>query len=142
GLDALIAPQVAAKSLQYECAPVDPSLVFKADEEKAQQILLNLLSNAIKFTPAGGSIRVSATGTGDDVHILVADTGPGIPADKHEKIFEPFVQLSRRAGLVGYEGTGLGLAISRDLARAMHGDLTVRSDAGQGATFDLRLPRA
>ena len=79
----------------------------------------------------------------DDRHVivLVADTGVGIPADKHESIFEPFVQLGRDL-TSGGEGTGLGLSISRDLARNMGGDLRVESNPGKGATFVFTLPRA
>ena len=73
--------------------------------------------------------------------IRVSDTGIGIPEDRLETIFEPFVQL--RAGLAGREaGVGLGLAISRDLVRAMNGDLRVESKVGEGARFTIVLPRA
>jgi signal transduction histidine kinase len=105
-----------------------------------QQILVNLLSNAIKFTAAGGEIRVEARAHGDRVHLTVSDTGIGIPADRFEAVFEPFVQLARGAA-GGREGTGLGLAISRDLARAMGGDLTVESTLGVGSRFTLTLAR-
>jgi signal transduction histidine kinase len=145
GLEPLVAPQLAAKSLSYECVPVPPDLAALADADKLQQIMLNLLSNAIKFTPAGGHVRVSALALDDVVTILVSDTGIGIPADRFEAIFEPFVQLARATSggtAVGQEGTGLGLAISRDLARAMGGDLTVRSTPGEGSVFELRIPRA
>ena len=73
--------------------------------------------------------------------VSVTDTGPGIPEDKHEAIFEPFVQLGRSLSSA-HQGAGLGLAISRDLARAMGGDVKVTSAPGQGATFTLSLPRA
>ena len=73
--------------------------------------------------------------------IDVTDTGIGIPADKQESIFDPFVQVHR--GLTRKsQGTGLGLSISRNLARGMLGDLTVRSTEGQGSTFTLSLPAA
>ena len=72
--------------------------------------------------------------------IAVIDTGTGVPKDKLEAIFEPFVQLGRSLSSA-HEGMGLGLSISRDLARAMNGDLTVSSKVGEGSTFTLRLPR-
>jgi len=104
-------------------------------------VLLNLLSNAVKFTPAGGHVSVSAVSDDGRVHIRVADTGVGIPAEQLEAIFEPFVQLSRGLSS-GHEGTGLGLAISRDLARGMDGDLVATSTPGVGSTFTLTLPLA
>jgi signal transduction histidine kinase len=140
-LESLVAPQVAAKGLRFACAPCEAALAVRADPERAQQILLNLLSNAIKFTPEGGTIRVEARGDADLVRVDVSDTGIGIPADRAESVFEPFVQLARGAA-AGREGTGLGLAISRDLARAMGGDLTLESAPGSGSTFTLVLPPA
>ena len=77
----------------------------------------------------------------DHVTITVSDTGPGIPADRVDDIFEPFVQLGRSLSS-GHEGAGLGLAISRDLARAMKGDVTVKTTPGRGAAFSLTLPKA
>ena len=137
----LIAPQIEQKQLQYDLLPCDRSLAVFADVEKLQQVVLNLLSNAVKFTPAGGCITISAGLASEQmVEIRVRDTGIGIPGDKLEAIFEPFVQLDR--GLTRTAtGTGLGLAISRDLARAMNGDLIVLSDDGAGAEFVLTLPR-
>src|SRR5206468_5314223 len=114
----LIAPQMEQKQLQYQLEPSDSSLAVFADVEKLQQIVVNLLSNAVKFTPEGGEITVSAgvpTETADLVEIRVRDTGIGIPADKLDTIFEPFVQLDGSLTRTS-QGTGLGLAISRDLA--------------------------
>jgi signal transduction histidine kinase len=119
---------------------IDRSLGVFVDREKLQQVVLNLLANAIKYTANNGAIQLSATDSGDFVLIQVRDTGRGIPADKFEHIFEPFVRID-----TGYsrptEGTGLGLAISRDLARAMGGDLTVVSVVSEGSTFTLKLPK-
>jgi signal transduction histidine kinase len=100
-----------------------------------------LLSNAVKFTLDSGRVTVSCGIEGDQGVITVSDTGPGIPADKFEAIFEPFVQLGRTL-TTQLQGTGLGLAISRDLARAMSGDLAVGDTPGGGATFTLSLPIA
>jgi signal transduction histidine kinase len=112
-----------------------------ADADKVRQILVNLLSNAIKFTPANGSVSIECSAEEGIVQIRVQDTGTGIPPEKLQAIFEPFVQLDRSLTNVR-EGSGLGLAISRDLARGMGGDLCIASTVGQGSTFTLTLPRA
>ncbi len=153
----LVEPQLRAKGLRCEVAlpgtsgaddsarGSGPVLVW-ADAEKLGQVLLNLLSNAVKFTPAGGRVAVEvadrADGTGpDDLAFLrVSDTGVGIPRDKLEAVFAPFVQV-RGAYTPGPSGTGLGLAISRDLARGMGGDLRARSAEGRGSTFTVALRR-
>jgi signal transduction histidine kinase len=139
-MEALVLPQLRARSLHYEFVPGDPGLTAFADREKLQQIVLNLLSNAIKYTSDGGDIHLSVVDAGDHVEIRVRDSGRGIPAEKLEQIFEPFVRID-----TGYarptEGTGLGLAIGRDLARAMGGDITVTSALGEGSTFTLHAPK-
>jgi signal transduction histidine kinase len=118
----------------------DAGVVARADAEKVQQILINLLSNAIKFTPAGGCVTLACHVMGNTVRIEVADTGIGVPPDKLETIFDPFVQV--KEGFAGKDiGIGLGLAISRDLARAMHGELELESELGRGSRFTLVLPR-
>jgi signal transduction histidine kinase len=99
-----------------------------ADPRRLRQIFLNLLSNSIKFTEPGGRISIDAprrAGLPDEiVYLRVSDTGRGVPREKQQEIFDPFVQLQRR-GPVEPHGIGLGLAISRDLARGMNGDLRV-----------------
>jgi PAS domain S-box-containing protein len=137
----LVEPQAMAKHVVIDRGNSSVEGAAIGDRSKVDQIMLNLLSNAIKFTAAGGRVRIAAGFTDDTVSISVADTGCGIPADKHEAIFEPFVQLGRSLSSA-HEGTGLGLAISRDLARAMSGDLTVISAKGAGSTFTLTLPRS
>ena len=115
-----------------------------ADREKLQQIVLNLVSNALKFTPDEGRVELELLPEPDEqgmAMLRVSDTGIGIPADKLEAIFEPFVQIGRSLKNPG-EGTGLGLAISRDLARAMGGEITVESQLGHGAIFTVKLPAA
>jgi signal transduction histidine kinase len=94
----------------------------------------------VKYTPPNrGIISLSCAVEGDRVLARVADTGPGIPRDALESIFEPFVQLP--AGFADRRGgVGLGLAISRDLARAMEGDLRLESTIGVGSQFTLALP--
>ena len=145
----LVEPQFAAKQLALHVdlpggQPGGEPVRVWADREKLAQVLLNLLSNAAKFTAPGGrvSVRLEEPGAGagppDAALLRVADTGVGIPADKLERVFEPFVQV--HAGLTReHQGTGLGLAISRDLARGMGGDLWVESEVGAGSTFTIAL---
>ena len=124
-------------------AAVPPELpAIVSDAARVRQILWNLVSNAIKYTPAGGSVEVRARlreggpapGAGRWLAVEVADTGPGIPAELRERIFEEFARVGPGPG------AGLGLAISRHLARALGGDLTVESEVGRGSTFTLWLP--
>ncbi|HEV2016799.1 MAG TPA: ATP-binding protein [Gemmatimonadaceae bacterium] len=137
----LIEPLIAQQGLVFDGMSGDSTVVARADPEKVTQILVNLLSNAIKFTPTGGHISAESAAVDDTVTLSISDTGLGIAPEKLETIFEPFVQL--KEGLSDREGgIGLGLSISRDLARAMHGDLTVESTEGKGTRFTLSLPRA
>ena len=137
--ESLVAPQAKTKGLALAVGDCPPSIVVHTDSEKLRQILVNLLSNAIKFTDAGGRIDMTCVADSKLVYVRVTDTGIGIPEDKLDAIFDPFVQvrpeLTRR-----HDGTGLGLAISRDLARGMGGDLAVESALGKGSTFTLSLP--
>jgi signal transduction histidine kinase len=135
----LVAPLFGQKGIVFDGVAGDRAVTAHADRERVTQILVNLLSNAIKFTSRGGHIGVECAVAGQSVTIAVRDTGIGIPAEKHEAIFEPFIQL--KESLTDREGgVGLGLAISRDLARAMQGDLTVESAEGSGSRFTLSLP--
>lgn len=137
--ESLVRPQLAEAGLTYEREP-HPAIIARGDTERLQQILLNLLGNALKFTPAGGTVRVSCSIDNDCAEVDVSDTGPGIPADHLERIFQPFVQMGGTRGERPRQGAGLGLAISRELARAMGGELAVSSVLGEGAAFSLRLP--
>jgi signal transduction histidine kinase len=149
-VESLVLPQVREKALVLEALACDPMLLVRADLDKLQQVLVNLLSNAIKFTARGGRITIecwsragsrATRAAGPVVEIAVRDTGVGIPADKLDAVFEPFVQVGRALNNPA-EGTGLGLAISRDLARGMGGDLAAESTPGVGSTFTLTLPAA
>ncbi|MFZ4815828.1 MAG: ATP-binding protein [Phototrophicaceae bacterium] len=107
------------------------------DRRRIRQIILNLVSNACKFTE-DGTVTVSAKRRGDDVHIAVLDTGPGIPTDKLDIIFEPFQQTE--TGIKHSGGTGLGLPIAKRLIEAHHGRLSVESTLGEGSAFYVVLP--
>jgi signal transduction histidine kinase len=148
GAAPLVEPQRAAKNITLDVRL--PEFIGRApihviaDRDKLQQVLVNLLANAMKFTPEGGNVTIELLPELDangKATLRVHDTGVGIPAEKLEAIFEPFVQVGRSLNTPA-EGTGLGLAISRDLARGMHGDLRAESVVGQGSTFMLTLPAA
>ena len=104
-----------------------------------RQILLNLLANAIKFTDAG-DVVLAMRATSSDIRISVRDTGVGIPAHALSELFQDFHQLDVGDGR-RYAGTGVGLALSRRLARALGGEIEVRSLEKEGSTFTLVLPR-
>jgi PAS domain S-box-containing protein len=136
-----VRPQMQQKRLTFSVAGCDPAATAFADADKVQQILINLVANAIKFTPEGGEIALSTARTGRTIEISVRDTGVGIPPEKLQSVFEPFVQI-QQSPATPHEGAGLGLTISRNLARAMDGDLTVSSEVGVGSVFRLSLPSA
>jgi signal transduction histidine kinase len=140
-VEELIAPLASAKRITYKLRTDCPGGHVCADPEKLRQILVNLLSNAIRYTDEGGHVEVNCSVSDKDILIDVTDTGVGIPVDKLDAIFEPFVQVDR-AYAGQRQGTGLGLSISRDLARGMGGDLTVRSELGRGSVFTVRLRKA
>ena len=142
GLDALVAPQMRAKSLAFTIGPVDAGLQVLVDEEKFRQILLNLLTNALKFTANGGRVDISSRRDGADARVVVRDTGRGIAAADLVSVFDPFVQVDRHVTPESEQGVGLGLAISRELARGMKGDLTAESEPGVGSSFTVTLPLA
>ena len=95
GVEALVLPQLRAKGLRYVDAGDCGDVAVHADEEKARQVLINLLSNAIKFTPRGGEVRLVCAVDDESVRTTVSDSGVGIPADRIDAIFEPFVQVER-----------------------------------------------
>jgi signal transduction histidine kinase/CHASE3 domain sensor protein len=134
----IVEPQAAAKGVTMTVVPPLVPIRVTADRHRLQQILINLSGNAIKFTPTGGMVRIDATRDGGRATIHVRDSGVGIPADRLQSIFEPFVQVDSEFTRTA-SGAGLGLAISQDLARMMGGDLTVESELGKGSTFSVSL---
>jgi signal transduction histidine kinase len=136
---ALMEPLAAAKQLAFHCHTPDAEIPVTMDERKVRQILINLLGNAVKFTHAG-HVRVSVALEGDSVSVIVEDSGIGIAAEHHERIFEPFWQVGQ-GGSGRHEGTGLGLNVAKRLATAMGGDVTLASALGAGTRVELRLPR-
>ncbi len=120
---------------------VDPNVdTIVGDERRITQVVFNLLSNAVKFTPPGGTVDIAAAQVDGEVRISVSDSGPGIPPEDRERIFEEFQQAA--AGKEQREGTGLGLALSKRLVELHGGRIWVESQPGTGSTFVFALPVA
>ena len=118
---------------------VDPQVgVLDADRLRFRQVVLNMLSNAVKFTPEGGRVGVRASIRGQDLVVEVTDTGPGVPAEDRQRIFDAFQQGARHPEQT--EGTGLGLTLSKRILELHGGRIWVESEAGQGSTFGIALP--
>ena len=139
---ALIGPLATERALRIQVpSPRECAWTVQADRQRLKQVLLNLASNAVKYNRHGGSISLTCH-AGDDgrVRIAVADTGPGIPADKLPRLFTQFDRLGAEHSEV--QGTGIGLVLAKRLAEAMGGALTVASVEGQGTAFTLELSLA
>ena len=126
----------AAKNVLLRSIPPDTTCAINCDHDRIVQVLSNLISNALKFTPEQGKVVVKTTWDAETVTVSVCDTGPGIPPEKKEQIFEKFAQL----GSKDRTGLGLGLHISKMLVEAHGGKLTVESTPGAGCTFFVKLP--
>ena len=138
-LRGMFRPLVTNRDVTLAFDEVPAGLALETDEGKLAQILRNLVGNALKFTERG-EIRIAAVAEGGSVRFTVTDTGIGIPAEHHERIFQEFEQvagpLQARA-----KGVGLGLPLSRSFAQLLGGSLTLDSAPDRGSTFTLRLPR-
>jgi PAS domain S-box-containing protein len=119
-------------------AEVDDALAAHADPDKLRQVLDQLVSNAVKYSPAGGTVVVSARKLDDAVEVVVADEGSGVPAAERERIFSKFYKAGDAQG----RGTGLGLFIAQGLVQEMGGRIWVDSEEGKGARFAFVLPLA
>jgi PAS domain S-box-containing protein len=135
----LVRPLATAKGLSLDVETCGKEGAIRSDAGKVRQILLNLLGNAVKFTEHGGVGLAVACEAGRTCAFSVTDTGPGIAAEDHRNVFEPFTQLASST-LAKSKGTGLGLRISREYAHLLGGELTLVSELGAGSTFTLRLP--
>ena len=140
----VVEPQLVAGRLD-SVADIPPDVRLIANPERLRGILLTLLTNAIRYTEPGGHLMVDVgypEGMPEDVVMLrVGDSGCGIPIERQPEIFEPRAP-ARHPAEPDARGSGPGLVVSREWARAMGGDLRVRSDVDRGSVFTLKLPRA
>jgi len=137
---ARFSPGAAAKGLELTIHQTGQPVWVLTDRFRLEQVVTNLIENAIKFVQSGGTIDVSVDASDSEVTIRVSDTGPGIPSEALQRIFERYYQVPQRDGQVG-PGMGLGLYISREIVHSLGGEIWVESELGQGSTFYVRLPR-
>ncbi|NER82378.1 MAG: PAS domain S-box protein [Leptolyngbya sp. SIO1D8] len=135
----MVTAQAEMKQITIERSFASDLPMLYADEMRVRQMLLNLLSNAIKFSKKGQTIGLEVQQEDDFLLITVWDQGMGIPKEKQSLLFQPFQQLDSSLSRQ-YEGTGLGLALTQRLTHLHGGDITLESDAGQGAKFTIHLP--
>lgn len=131
--------EALANEIQLLIDAAEDLPTVNVDADRMTQVLVNLLDNALRYTPAGGQIRLTAQFTAGGVELEVKDTGPGIPEEELDHLFERFYRgdksRQREAG-----GSGLGLAIAKSLVEAQGGQIKVASKPGVGATFIIELP--
>jgi signal transduction histidine kinase len=134
----MVRERATMNGVQLSLAVADGVDVVRGDERRLRQVVFNLLSNAVKFTPEGGNVVVGAERCNGEVQVSVADTGPGIPSEDRDRIFEEFQQTE--LGARQREGTGLGLALSKRLVELHGGRIWVESEVGEGSRFVFTLP--
>jgi two-component system, OmpR family, sensor kinase len=145
-IDAVIRELVSDEELEARARGCDirvgavPELLVVGDAELLRSAFENILRNAIRHAPAGSRIEVGAVLVADQIHVTIADGGPGVPAHLLQQIFEPYFRVPGTAG--GGDGTGLGLAITRRVVEAHGGGVLARPGAQGGLCVEVRLPTA
>jgi signal transduction histidine kinase len=132
-------PVARSRRIELDCQVEHPETVVVTDASLCQQIFGNLVANSLKYTAAGGSVRVVGLTQSHSWCVVVSDSGPGIPAEAQELVFEPFYRLGRDEHS-GIEGNGLGLAICRELVTQLDGSIALSSVIGQGTAVTVRFP--
>jgi signal transduction histidine kinase len=140
-IDRQFGPAAIARGLDWRVRAGVPETAVLTDATLCQQIFGNLVSNAIKYTPEGGWVHVTGKTDADCWSVTVSDSGPGIPTEALERIFEPFFRLSRDEHSA-IEGSGLGLAICRELVSQLHGEIALNSIPDTGTSISVRFPIA
>jgi signal transduction histidine kinase len=133
----LVQETAQKQGVKIELVGADQPLLAIGEQRGAVQILVNLLANAVRHSPPNGNVALIVQSLGQQIAVTVADEGPGIAEEDHERIFERYERVDDSPG-----GIGLGLAISRRLARSMGGDIELQSKPGSGARFTLLLAAA
>jgi signal transduction histidine kinase len=138
-IDHEFAKVATARRLAWECTLEGDDGTVATDASRCQQIFGNLVANALKYTPEGGRVRVVARLDPACWSVTVSDSGPGIPAESLERVFEPFYRLAREERS-GSEGSGLGLAICHEMVQQMGGKISIGSELGHWTRVTVQFP--
>ena len=130
-----VQPDANDQQVALKLSLATDDIIWSADADLLQQVLLNLMQNSLVATPPGGEIEVGAHQQGDSLHIWVADTGKGLSPDDQAKMFDPFFTTRK-------DGTGLGLAMVQQIVEQHNGQIAVETQPGQGTRMTLILPNA
>jgi len=130
---------LAGDKLMLKLSEID-QIQIQGDRDRLKQVLLNLVSNAIQYTPEGGEINLSLSKVGKEVHLVIRDTGPGIPAEDLPHIFDRFYRTEKSRTRSKTSGFGLGLSIAYWIITNHDGNIDVKSIEGNGTTFTISLP--
>lgn len=130
------ARRAADRRIALECVPEDPDATVETDVDRCRRLIGALLDNALNATPPGGRVRLKARRDGVWWNLTVTDTGPGIPREYLERVFEPLFRVPKTT----YPGQGIGLAVCRELARQLQGEIAIEPGPGQGTVAIVRLP--
>ena len=128
------------KNIELKLDVASPLPTLELDPARMTQVLTNILDNALRHTPENGLIRLSAIKVGEHVEFTIHDSGPGLPIEDLERIFERFYRADSSRGRAD-GGSGLGLAIAKSIVQAHNGQLSAESDAGKGLKITISLPR-
>jgi signal transduction histidine kinase len=138
-IDRQFAPTASARRIKWESHANPPDFFVITDASRCQQVFGNLASNALKYTPVGGQVRVAGQVDSDSWSVIISDSGPGIPTEALDRVFEPFFRLARDEHSA-IEGSGLGLAICRELVAQLRGEIALKSVVGHGTSMVVRFP--
>ncbi|MGC9357056.1 MAG: sensor histidine kinase [Anaerolineae bacterium] len=136
----VVRPSADERQMKLVIDLPDEILILVGDQKRIERVLLNLLSNAVKYADVGDQVSVSASVEESEIVIAVTDSGPGIPPQYQDRLFQKFSRLPSTADRV--QGSGLGLTIARQIVEAHRGRIWVESDVGKGSTFAFSLPLA
>ena len=134
-----VVPYIEQKGISLQFDTDVEEKIMGCDVDQMERVILNLLSNSIKFTKYGGKIMVNFYDKGNNILIIIKDTGIGIPKNKLHMIFERFGQVDKSLAR-NHEGSGIGLSLVKSIVEMWGGNISIESEYGKGSTFTIEIP--